>query len=321
MKIKKVKTFIQNNTIIPIIILVFIIASVFVPGFCNIANLFSIFNQNAMKGVMAIGMTFLILTGYFDMSLCTTIGLSAALVCGMQRSMPVLWAVLIALLTGIVIGMINGALVAYAGINAFVVTLAMMMGVRGIAYIYHEGNSMLAVSESFVHFGVGKIGLLSWISILFIILLLLSYFILEFTPFGRKIYATGGNVVAAYNAGINTRKVIFVNFIICGFGAALGGVLYASVQGASTPGLGWPDMHMLVIAAVVLGGTKLSGGIGNVWYTLGGVMLLGMIDSIMNLLNVQTYISTLVNGVIMIGVLCLDKIMMNKQLQKTNLSK
>lgn len=321
MKIKKVKTFIQNNTIIPIIILVFIIASVFVPGFCNIANLFSIFNQNAMKGVMAIGMTFLILTGYFDMSLCTTIGLSAALVCGMQRSMPVLWAVLIALLTGIVIGMINGALVAYAGINAFVVTLAMMMGVRGIAYIYHEGNSMLAVSESFVHFGVGKIGLLSWISILFIILLLLSYFILEFTPFGRKIYATGGNVVAAYNAGINTRKVIFVNFIICGFGAALGGVLYASVQGASTPGLGWPDMHMLVIAAVVLGGTKLSGGIGNVWYTLGGVMLLGMIDSIMNLLNVQTYISTLVNGVIMIGVLCLDKIMMNKQLQKTDLSK
>lgn len=320
MNVKKVKTFVSGNTIVPIMIIVFVIASMFVPGFLSATNLFSIFNQNAMKGVMAIGMTFLILTGYFDMSLCTTVGFSAALVCGLQRSMPVFLAVLIALLAGIVIGTLNGILVAYAGINAFVVTLAMMMGVRGIAYVYHKGSSMLAVSEGFTYFGVGKAGLLSWISILFIILLLLSHIILSHTPFGRKTYATGGNAAAAFNAGIDTKKIIFTNFVICGFGAALGGVLYASVQGASTPGLGWPDMHMLVIAAVVLGGTKLSGGIGNVWYTLGGVMLLGMIDSIMNLLNVQTYISTLVNGVIMIGVLCLDKVMMNKQLKKTNLA-
>lgn len=320
MNSKSIRSFISNNTIIPIMIIVLVLASIFVPGFMSVKNLFSVFNQNAMKGVMAIGMTFLILNGYFDMSLCTTVGLAAALVCGLQRSIPVWTAVIIALIAGMLVGTVNGILVAYIGINAFVVTLGMMMGVHGIAYVYHKGNSMQAVSEGFKLFGVGKVGYLSWISILFIILLLTSHIILEYTPFGRKTYATGGNASAAFNAGINTRKIIFANFVICGLGAALGGVLYASVQGASTPGLGWPDMHMLVIAAVVLGGTKLSGGIGNVWYTLGGVMLVGIVDNIMNLLNVQTYISTLVNGLIMIGVLLLDKMMMNKQLKKTNLA-
>lgn len=316
---KKIKSFISNNTIVPIMLIVIILAAIFVPGFFSISNLFNVFNQNAMKGVMALGMTFLILTGYFDMSLCTVVGLSAAMVCGLQKSMPLFLAVLIAVLAGAVIGIINGILVSYVGINAFVVTLAMMMGVHGLAYVYHKGNSILAESEAFTRFGVMKVGPISVISIIFIILLLLSHYVLSHTPFGRKTYATGGNASAAFNAGINTQKIVFTNFVICGFGGALGGVLYASVQGASTPGLGWPDMHMLVIAGVVLGGTKLSGGIGNVWYTLGGVMLLGIIDNIMNLLNVQTYISTMVNGMIMIGVLCLDRAMMNKQLKKTNL--
>lgn len=319
MSAKGMKTFISNNTIIPIMLIVFVLAGLFAPGFLSVKNIFTVFNQNAMKGVMALGMTFLILTGYFDMSLCTTVGFAAALVCGLQRTIPVWAAVLIALLAGMLIGVINGALVAYVGINAFVVTLGMMMGVHGVAYLYHQGNSMQAVSEGFKLFGVGRIGQLSWISLLFILLLVVGHVVLTYTPFGRKIYATGGNASAAFNAGIDTKKITFINFVVCGFCAALGGVLYASVQGASTPGLGWPDMHMLVIAAVVLGGTKLSGGIGNVWYTLGGVMLLGVIDNIMNLLNVQTYISTLVNGLIMIGVLILDKIMMNKQLKKTNL--
>ena len=100
---------------------------------------------------------------------------------------------------------------------------------------------------------------------------------------------------------------------------ALGGVMYAAFSGASTPTLGWPDMHMLVIAGVVLGGTKLTGGVGNIWYTLGGVMLLGVVDNIMNLLNVQTYVNTLITGLIMIGILYLDKVMMTKKTKKANL--
>lgn len=320
MNAKTVKRFISNNTIVPILLIVFIVSAIFVPGFFSVANISNVFNQNAMKGVMAIGMTFLILNGTFDMSMCTTVGLTAALVCGLSRNMPLPAAVLLALLAGAVIGVINGMLVSYVGINAFVVTLAMMMGVHGIAYCYHKGNSILSVSEIFNEFGSGKLGIISYSSILYILALIIAHYVLTYTEFGRKVYATGGNANAAFNAGIDTKKITCINFIICGVAAAAGGIMYAAAQGASTPGLGWPDMHMLVIAGVVLGGTKLSGGVGNVWYSMGGVMLLGIIDNIMNLLNVQTYMSTLVNGVIMIAVLCLDKIMMNKQMKKTNLA-
>lgn len=319
MKQNRALTFITDNTIVPIMAIVLILAFLFVPGFASVGNLFNVFNQNAMKGIMAIGMTFLIINGYFDMSLCTLVGLSAALSCGLQQHMPMALAVLAGLLAGVAVGLINGTLVAYVGINAFVVTLAMMMGCHGLAFIYHQEQSFVAKSQAFISFGTAKIGGLSYISILFIILLIIAHFVLRYTEYGRSTYAIGGNPAAAFNAGIDVKRITCANFIVCGTLGALGGILYAAYSGASTPALGWPDMHMLVIAAVVLGGTKLSGGMGNVWYTLAGVMLLGIIDNAMNLLNVQTYVSTMVNGLIMIGVLCLDKVMAARQLEKTNL--
>lgn len=152
----------------------------------------------------------------------------------------------------------------------------MMLGCRGVAYLYHKEQSIIPNKTdggwAFIDFGAGKIGQLSYISIIFIILLLIAHYILKYTTHGRNTYAVGGNENSAFNAGINTQRVTFINFVICGF----------------------------------LGG-------------LGGVMLLGVIDNIMNLLNVQTYICTMVTGMIMIGVLYLDKIMMNKRTEKTNL--
>ncbi|MFV0529566.1 MAG: ABC transporter permease [Lachnospiraceae bacterium] len=319
MNLGKIKTFLSRNTIIPIWIIFIVLAAIFVNGFLGINNLFNVFNQNAMKGIMAIGMTFVILTGYFDMSVCTTVGLTAALVCGLQENLGLLPALLIALAAGLLVGSINGLLVAYAGMNAFVVTLAMMLGVRGIAYIYHAESSMIAPSEAFKSFGSGRLGLLSYSSLLFILLLLLAFYVLKYTRHGRNTYATGGNETTAFNAGIKTKRIILLNFMICGFAGGLGGVLYAASVGASTPSLGWPDIHMLVIAAVVLGGTKLTGGSGSIWYTLGGVMLLGGVDNIMNLLNTQTYFKTMVTGLIMIGVLYLDRVLTNKRHEKLNL--
>lgn len=315
----KIKTFLSRNTIIPIWIIFFLLAAVFVKGFFGVNNLFNVFNQNAMKGIMAIAMTFVILSGYFDMSVCTSMGLTAALACGLQESLGLVPALLIAILAGVVIGCINGWLIAYAGINAFVVTLAMMLGCRGIAYIYHAEQSIIPPSEGFKNFGAGTIGPISYISILFIILLLLAHYVLKYTKHGRNTYAVGGNDNSAFNAGINVKKVVWINFVICGVGGALGGILYAASVGAATPSLGWPNMHMLVIAGVVLGGSKLTGGVGNIWYTLGGVMLLGIIDNIMNLLNVQTYINTFITGLIMIGVLYLDKVLTLKREKKANL--
>lgn len=323
MSLGKIKTFLSKNTIIPIWIVFFIFAVLFVPGFFNVNNLFNVFNQNAMKGILAIGMTFVIINSYFDMSTCTLVALAASLACGLEASIGIIPGILIALLTGCLVGAINGFLVAYARINAFVVTLAMMLGCRGIGYIYHAEQSLIPnhteAGWAFIDLGAGKIGPLSYISIIFIVLLLLAHFVLKYTTHGRNTYAVGGNENSAFNAGIDYKRTTLINFIICGFTGALGGILYAAFAGSSTPTLGWPDMHMLVIAGVVLGGCKLTGGVGNIWYTLGGIMLLGVINNMMNLLNVQTYINRLVTGLIMIGVLYLDKIMMDKKTKKANL--
>ena len=134
MDLKKIKTYLSNNTIIPIWIVFFVLASIIVNGFLGVNNLFNVFNQNAMKGIMAIGMTFVIINGYFDMSLCTAVSLTAALACGLESSIGIVPAIIAALLAGTLVGCINGVLVAYAKINAFVVTLAMMLGCRGVAY-------------------------------------------------------------------------------------------------------------------------------------------------------------------------------------------
>lgn len=313
MSLKKIKTFLAYNTVIPILIVILILSSLFVPNFLTVRNILNVLNQNAIKGIMAIGMTFVIINGYFDMSVCTLVSLTAALSCGLQNTIGVVPAVLLAALAGIAVGAINGLLVAKVGINAFVVTLALMLGCRSLSYLYSGEQSILAQSEAFTDFGMGGIGGLSYISILFFILLLIAHYVLRYTKHGRNTYATGGNAGSAYNAGINVQRTTFINFVICGFTGALGGILYAAQTGTASPGLGWPDMHMLVIAAVVLGGSKLVGGFGNIWYTLGGVMILGIVSNAMNLLSIQTYVSTMVTGLIMIGVLYLDKVLTERR--------
>ncbi|MBQ4045630.1 MAG: ABC transporter permease [Lachnospiraceae bacterium] len=304
---KKVTAFLTNNIAITILILMIIIATVLDSSFLAPANLFNVFNQNSIKGIMAIGMTFVILNGYFDMSLCTLLSLTAALSCGLQNQIGIFGAVLVSLLVGALVGVINGFLIAYVGINGFVVTLATMLGCRGLAYIYPNEKSIVAPNMNFLKFGIGKLGPLTYTSWLFLILMCIAYFVLRYTSHGRNTYAAGGNANAAANAGIDVKKTIFINFVIVGVGSALGGVLYAASLGSSSPALGWPDMHMLVIASCVLGGAKLSGGYGNIWFSMIGVMILGIVINIMSITGAAPWVSTFCTGAIMIAVLIADK--------------
>ena len=183
-----------------------------------------------------------------------------------------------------------------------------MLGCRGLAYIYPNEKSIVAPNMSFLKFGIGKVGPLSYISILYLILMFIAWFVLRFTNHGRNTYAAGGNAAASANAGIDVKRTIFINFVICGVGSALGGILYAASLGSSSPALGWPDMHMLVIAACVLGGAKLSGGYGNLWFSMVGVMILGIVINIMSITGAAPWVSTFCTGAIMIAVLIADKL-------------
>ena len=300
----RLKVFLTRNTIVPIFIVFFLGFSIFVPQFFTLTSLTTILNSHSYKGIMAIGMTFVIINGYFDMSVCTSMALTALLACKLQESMGVAGAVIVALLVGLLVGCINGFFVAYMNINAFVVTLATMLGCRGIELIYSD--KVAVSSAAFRAWGASRIGYFTYITVLFLIMLVCAQMVLKYTAHGRNTYAAGGNKSSAFNAGINVKLTTFINFAICGFTGGLGGVVCAIQQGASDPALGWPDTHMLVIAGVVLGGTKLTGGIGNLWYTIGGVTLLGMLDKVMSLMNVPTSGVKITTGSVMILILLLD---------------
>ena len=255
MKMKNAYTFAKKNTILPIFFVIFVVFSIAVDGFFNFSNLLNIVEQNSTKGIMAIGMTFLIINGYFDLSVGTLMGLTASLAVGLQP-WGVVPAVLIALCVGVVVGLINGFLVTKVGLNAFAVTLASMLGIRGFLYLYTEEQAIVGISDTFGKIGSGNMLGVPNLIIIFVVLLLIAQFVLKYTKHGRNTYATGGNQNAAENAGINTDRATLTNFVICSVTAALGGILQAAKMNAATPTLGWPDMHMMIIAIVVFGWNK-----------------------------------------------------------------
>lgn len=152
----RLKVFLTRNTIVPIFVVFFLGFSLFVPQFFTVTSLTTILNSNAYKGIMAIGMTFVIINGYFDMSVCTSMALTALLACKLQPMCGVFGAVLIALLVGLLVGCINGFFVAYMNINAFVVTLATMLGCRGIELIY--AHNVAVASAAFRAWGASRLG-------------------------------------------------------------------------------------------------------------------------------------------------------------------
>lgn len=232
-------------------------------------------------------------------------GLCACLAVGLQ-DYGLAVAIIGALAVGATIGAINGFLVAKAGINAFVVTLASMFGARGLVFIYTGEQPIVGSVAAFREFGASSIGFMPTLALLFLVLLIIAELYLRYSNHGRNTYAIGGNYEAASNAGISVNRTILINFIMTGTAAALAGIMVASRMNAATPALGWPDTNLMIIASVVLGGTKLTGGYGSMIKTLGGVLAIGIFRNGMNLLNVPSYYNMLFLGIILILVVFAD---------------
>lgn len=305
----------KKYTIVPVLLIFFLIFSVTTKNFFTFGNISNIVLQSSIYGIMAIGMTFLMINGFFDLSVGTVMGLSANLVIGLQP-IGLFWSILAGIIVGLVFGIINGLLVVKARINAFIVTLSSMVGARGLIYIYSKERSIIGTTQSFGDFALsGFLGLptMAWI---FIILLIAGAFVLKKTSHGRNTYAVGGNTEAAYNAGINTDRTTIVNFIICSIAAGLGGILMASRMNSANPMMGWPDTNLTIISIVVLGGTSLSGGSGAMLNTLGGALTICMIQNALNLLHVQTYYNSIIMGVILILIVFIDQVLKRNKIVK-----
>lgn len=287
------------------------------PNFLKSDNLLNIANQIAVIAIVAIGMTLVIITGGIDLSVGSLLALSAVLAArfirdwagGVQAGLVgLLLSCLAAVLICGVVGAFSGAMITRFGIPPFIVTLAMMLVGSGLAYILAKGQSIYQIPDSFVWLGRGAdFFKLPNAVVLMILLYALAHVLMSRMRLGRYLYAVGGNREAARLSGVPVERVLLFAYVASALLAGLGGVIMASQlkSGSATYG----NMYELyVIAAVVVGGTSLSGGEGRMLGTLTGAFTIAVIQNGMNLTNVESYTQKVVLGLVILGAVLLDKV-------------
>lgn len=278
-----------------------IIVSILAPGFLKVRNLMNLLRQYSIVGILSVGMTLIILTGKFDISvgfLCGCCGVVLAK-CMTVFGLSVWIAVPITLLFGGAVGLLNGFLIAELKIPSMIATLAMGEILNGAVLLLTNGYP-ISISSNFLS-AVGKNSLLGVPipAIIFFTAVLVAYFVLTKTVFGRSIYAVGGNAEAARLSGIKVNKVIMTTFFINGLLVALTGIVLSSrvMTATATAGNGY---ELDAIASVVIGGTRVSGGEGSVLRTIVGVLFLGVLSNALNLLGINAHLQYLLKGAVII---------------------
>ncbi len=284
-----------------------LIISFITPQFLTVSNWTIIITQVSINALLAFGVTFVIITGGIDLSLGSIVavaGVSAAMLAH-PDSYPVLVPVFAGLFAGLMIGAFNGFIITKSKIAPFIVTLGTMTIGRGLALILSNGRPVSNLSDSFVFIGSGKIMGIPVLILILISMFILCSVILNKTILGRYIYAVGGNEQAARASGINVTQVKMAVYSISGLLAGLAGILLTSRITTGQPNAG-AGFELDAIAAVVIGGTSTTGGKGTIAGTLIGVLLIGVINNSLDLLNVTSYYQQVVMGIIIIGAVVLD---------------
>ena len=278
----KVGSFLQQQGALVMLIIVCIAGFVRYEAFLTPENLLNVVRQNSMLGLVALGMTFVILTGGIDLSVGALLAVAGVIAANFAEQGLII-ALVAAVAATTVLGLVNGLVIAKAGIQPFIVTLAMMIAARGLALAATGEQSVRITNENFAWLGRGLIGDFLPVPILILIVAFaVGWLVLNHTRFGRNVFAVGDNDEAARLMGLNVSRVTVAVYALSGALAGLAGVMLASRLGAGQPVAG-TGYELDAIAAVVIGGTLLTGGQGSVLSTLVGVLLLGVIFNLFNL--------------------------------------
>ncbi len=307
-KRKPVNSWLQIVGILPILLLICILFSVLTPTFPTAGNVVNILRQASINIVLATGMTFVILTGGIDLSVGSILGVSA--VVGVLVSLiPALsWAsVPAALLTGLLIGLGNGVLIAFLDLPPFIVTLGGLTALRGVAYLVANGTTVLNRNLNFAWIGNNYLGPLPWLVVIALLVVLASWFVLRQTVLGVQIYAVGGNQRAARLTGIKVNRVLLFVYGVSGLLAGLAGVMSSSRLYSATGLLG-NGYELDAIAAVILGGTSFTGGIGTIPGTLLGALIIAVLNNGLTLLNMSYFWQLVVKGLVIIIAVTIDRL-------------
>jgi ribose transport system permease protein len=305
----KLDTIIQDFGSLIALIFLLIVLSVVSPDFRNINNLLSLLKQSSVNGLIAFGMTGVILTGGIDLSVGSVLALTSVFCAGMIRSgVTPLLAMVGALAMGMVFGLISGLLVAKGRLQPFIATLITMTVYRGLTMIFSNGKPISQLGNDAFLNGIGKGSFLNipvpvWI---LAIVFLLFYFVLNKTVFGRKVYAVGSNEKAAKLAGINISLTKIWVYVVSGFTAAFAGLILLSRLGSAQPTIG-AGYELDAIAAVALGGTSMNGGRGKIYGTLIGVLIIAVLNNGLNILNVSSYYQDVVKGLVILLAVLSDR--------------
>ncbi|MCX8522001.1 MAG: ABC transporter permease [Rhodoferax sp.] len=277
-------------------------------NFMTWGNWVNVLRQTSINGILAIGMGFVILTKGIDLSVGSLLAaagmVAASMVTGDSAASPGL-ALVAGLAVGAVLGAVNGLVVARLSVAPFVVTLGMLSIARGLTFIYNDGMPIANLSPAFRYLGQGMVGAIPVPVIVLALVFALFWFVLNRTTFGRYVYAVGGNEKSARTSGIRTRLVVFSVYVISGVLAALAGLILAARTTSALPQAG-VAYELDAIAAVVIGGTSLNGGVGTLTGTLVGALIIGVINNGLDLLGVSSYYQQVIKGAIIVAAVLMD---------------
>ncbi|GED69667.1 ribonucleotide-diphosphate reductase subunit alpha [Brevibacillus reuszeri] len=304
--------FLRKYNLFFLLVVFIAIGSTLSPKFFTVQNFLNLLQQSAVVGIISIGMTFVIIVAGIDLSVGSVLALAGMV---MALSIPyvgVFGAVILGIIAGAAMGLINGLVTTKLKVPAFIATMAMMVAARGLALLFTDGKPVYNLPESIRFFGANLFDRIPVSGIIWIALTILAVLVLRYTTFGRKLYAIGGNPQSAHLSGINVNRYITYTYIICGALSALAGIVLASWLTVGQPTAG-KSIELDAIAAVVLGGTSLFGGVGSVGGTFVGVLLMSIITNIFNLLGLSSYYQSIFMGVIIVLALVLNRFVISKQ--------
>ncbi|MBS4208302.1 ribose ABC transporter permease [Bacillus sp. FJAT-50079] len=309
------KNFIKDNIGILIGLIVLCVVITFInPKFLTSDNLLNVLRQTSTNLYLALAMTMIIILGGIDLSVGSLMAVTGVVTTSLIAifDIPVFIAVLAGLLVGMLFGAINGYVAATTIIPPFIITLATMNIARGAAYVITDGKPVRVMSDSFNSIGSGYIGgVLPTPVLYFIIILIVCYLIMNKTKLGRYMYAVGGNAEAAKFSGINIKRVKFFAYTFSGLMAAVAGIVLASRMFSGQPTAG-NAAELDAIAAVVLGGTSMTGGYGRIGGTVIGALIIGVLSNGLNLMGVSSFWQYIVKGIVILVAVYADVIKRRK---------
>jgi ribose transport system permease protein len=290
---------INGSFVIAFVVLV-IVAAFTSDAFLTESNMTNLLRQMVTTGLLALGMLVVILTGGIDLSVGSIVALTGIMAAGLSANLPVPVAMALAVAVGVACGSVNGVLIARFRLAPFVVTLGALTTIRGLAFVYSE-TPITPEKIGFLSLGTNNIGPVPVAAIVMLAAFAVVFVFLSRTSAGRALIAIGGNQEAVRLAGISVQRHLLLAYAISGFCAGLAGVILASRVGIAQPSVA-VGFELNAIAACVIGGASLAGGRGSVAGTLGGVVLLALIDNLLTLYDVQSYWQQVLKGLIIVFV-------------------